>query len=116
MGHVLNPREAKKMDEPIKVTVKTEGAGSEVVKAIHASKSYVGSAFLSLLFYYVGFFLIGLICNLVFLSQSNESKRISGVSPSGRGCLLVLLWVHLILPAIGILLFLLLGGWAAGGL
>jgi putative component of membrane protein insertase Oxa1/YidC/SpoIIIJ protein YidD len=80
----FNPRTKNRMSEKVEITVNTEGMGDEIVKAVHASKSYVASAFLTLLLYYVGFFIIGLICNIVFLSQSNESKRIVGANPSGR--------------------------------
>lgn len=101
------------MSEKTEITLNTEGMGDEIVKAVHASKSYVASAFLTLLLYYVGFFIVGLICNIVFLSQSNESKRIIGANPSGRGCLVFLLWVHIILPIIFITLLLAGGGLAA---
>ena len=101
------------MNDKTEITVKAEGIGDEIIKAIHASKSYVGSAFLTLLLYYVGFYFIGLICNIVFISKSNESKRIAGVSPSGRGCLVFLLWVHIFIPIIVIMVFLAGGGLAA---
>ena len=97
------------------ITLSAKGLGDEVVKAVHAAKSYVGLAFLTLLLYYVGFFIIGLICNLVFLAQANESRRIVGSSPSGRGCLLFLLWTHLLIPIIIILIVIAGGGLAALG-
>lgn len=100
------------MSEKTEITVNTEGMGDEIVKAVHASKSYVATAFLTLLLYYVGFFIIGLICNIVFLSQSNESKRIVGASPSGRGCLVFLLWVHIVIPIILLILFMMTGVFA----
>ena len=79
------------------------GMGAEMAKAQHMSKSYVGRAFLTLVLYYIGFYVVGLIFNLIYLSAANKSKQISGVSPSGRGCLIVLLWVNLIIPLILIL-------------
>ena len=82
---------------------KFKGMGDEMVKAVHQSKSFIGSAFLTLILYYVGFYIIGLIVNLAYLSSANKSKRIAGVSPSGRGCLIFLLWFHLIIPIILIL-------------
>jgi len=87
--------------------------GDEVLKGVHAAKSYVGVAFLTLILYYIGFFIVGLICNLVFLSQANQSKRIAGSSPSGRGCLLFLLWTHLLIPIILIIILLAGGGLAS---
>lgn len=86
------------------ITVSAKGMGDEIAKAVHASKSYVGMSFLTLLLYYIGFYIIGLICNLVFLSQANQSKRIAGSSPSGRGCLLFLLWTHLLIPILVIIM------------
>lgn len=97
------------MADKTEITVNATGLGTEIIKAVHASKSYVGSAFLTLLLYYIGFYIVGLIFNLVYLSKSNESKRIIGASPSGRGCLIVLLWVHIILPLL-VILFLLVSG------
>jgi hypothetical protein len=101
------------MSDKTEITINAEGLGDEILKTIHATKSYVGSAFLTLLFYYVGFFFIGLICNIFFLSKSNESQRISGVSPSGRGCLVFLLWVHILLPIIAIIILMATGVFAA---
>ncbi|MBL7107779.1 MAG: DUF4339 domain-containing protein [Candidatus Cloacimonetes bacterium] len=80
-----------------------QGMGNELAKGIHASKSYTGAAFLTLVLYYVGFYIGGLICNLIYLSSANKSKRISGVNPSGRGCLIFLLWTHLIIPILAII-------------
>jgi hypothetical protein len=95
------------------ITISAKGVGDEVVRAVHASKSYVGMAFLTLLLYYIGFYIVGLVCNLVFLSQANQSRRIAGSSPSGRGCLLFLLWTHLLIPILLIILLLAGGGLAS---
>jgi len=101
------------MSDKTETTVKSEGIGNEILKGIHAAKSYVGPAWVTLLLYYIGFFFVGLICNLVFLSKSKETMRITGASPSGRGCLLFLLWTHIIIPMIFILIFIVSGGFAA---
>lgn len=101
--------EGGKNGSPKAITISTEGLGDEVLKGIHGAKSYVGTAFLTLLFYYVGFYIVGLICNLVFISQANNSKRIAGSSPSGRGCLFLLIWVHLVIPIL-VGMILILGG------
>jgi hypothetical protein len=61
-------------------------------------KSYTLKAVLTLVLYYVGFYIVGLIVNLVFLSEANSDQRASGVSPSGKGCLIFLLIFHLIIP------------------
>lgn len=84
---------------------KFSGMGYEMTKAVHASKSYTGWAFLTLILYWVGFYIIGLIANIAFLSAANKSKRISGVSPSGRGCLIFLIWFHIITLIIIVLLY-----------
>lgn len=103
------------MSDKTEVVVKTEGLGDEILKGIHTAKSYVGPAWVTLALYYVGFFFIGLVCNLVFLSKSKESMRITGSNPSGRGCLLFLLWVHLIIPVIVFAVLVLIGGVASAG-
>jgi hypothetical protein len=76
------------------------------------AKSYLGEAFITLILYYLGFGLIGLIANLMFLSNARRDER-QGVITQNVGCLQVLLWVHLILIAIGCIVaivFLALGG------
>lgn len=85
--------------------------GNEMERALHSSKSYVGAAILTWALYYIGFFIIGLIVNIVYLSSSKKTMLITGSSPSGRGCLWLLLWFHLIIPLILIVL-LLTGGLA----
>jgi len=97
------------MSNDSNVNVKMEGMGNEFAKAIHGAKSYIGKAFLTFFLYYVGFYFIGLIVNLLFLSQANESKRIVGRSPSGRGCLIFLLLSHLLIPIIVVILLVTVG-------
>jgi predicted RNA-binding Zn-ribbon protein involved in translation (DUF1610 family) len=100
-------------DDSATLSISAEGLSDEVLKGIHGAKSYVGTAFLTLLFYYIGFYLIGLICNLIFISQANNSRRISGSSPSGRGCLLLLIWIHLIIPMIVLIILVFTGALSA---
>lgn len=83
--------------------------GDEIARGIHGSKSFVGVAFLTLLLYYFGFYVIGLIANMLFLSSAKQTMRITGRSPSGRGCLLFLLWTHLFIPIILIVLLVTIG-------
>lgn len=64
---------------------------------IHPS-SYVGKAFISFALYYLGFYIIGLISNIIFLSEANREERLIGTSPPGKGCLQVLIWIHVVLP------------------
>lgn len=92
----------------LNVSTLTEGktmSQNDMGKAIIGTKSYVGSAVLTFVLYYVGFYVVGLLCNLLFLSQAKETQRVSGNPPSGKGCLSFLLWTHLIIPIILIILF-----------
>lgn len=91
------------------ITVSVDELGHEIHKGIEASKSYVGLAFLTLLLYYAGFYFVGLICNLIFISQANQSQRVSGTSPAGKGCLVFLIWFHLLIPIIVIFILMLTG-------
>ncbi len=82
--------------------------------AYRPEKSYLAEAFISLVLYYLGFGLIGLIANLIFLSNARRDER-QGVITSNVGCLQALLWVHIaliILGCIAAIIFLALGGFA----
>lgn len=94
---------ARKGSVPRKREKRYDGFGGELAKGIHASKSFVGAAFLTLILYYLGFYIFGLIANLLYLSSANHTKRMIGYSPPGRGCLVFLLWVHLIIPLLIVL-------------
>lgn len=78
-------------------------------RAIASTKSFVGSAFLAWILYYIGFYLIGLIVNICYLSSASRIKRETGVSPSGKGCLSFLLFTHFWLPLILIIFLLVFG-------
>ena len=73
--------------------------GYDVVRALKSQESYVGKAFITFIMY-LFFWLPGLVINLIFLSDANKTKRIVGVTPSGHGCLVSLLWIFVILPII----------------
>jgi hypothetical protein len=55
----------------------------------------------------VGFWIIGLIANIVFLSQARADERMFGAAPPGKGCLTALLWVFAWIPLIVVFLMLL---------
>lgn len=78
-------------------------------------KNYMGEAFLTLLLYYVGLGIVGLIANVIFLNNANRDER-QGMYVRNKGCLTILLWVHvigMILGCIGAIIFLFfLGGMA----
>lgn len=82
----------------------TDNRRSDLLYAAHAGKSYVGAAFLTWIFYYIGFYIIGLIMNIVYLNQASTTSKVTGTSPSGYGCLQFLIFVHVILPILLILM------------
>nr|MBN1228219.1 hypothetical protein [Anaerolineae bacterium] len=78
------------------------------------TKSYLGEAFITLILYYVGAGVLGLIANIIFLSKANNDQR-SGMQVENKGCLSALLWVHIILGVLGCIggiIFMALGGLA----
>jgi len=66
---------------------------------VAAERSFVGPALLSWVMYYVGFYVVGLVLNIKYLSDSKEIQDATGKAPAGRGCLWALLIVHLWVPA-----------------
>ncbi|MGC9316603.1 MAG: hypothetical protein ACP5KN_01035 [Armatimonadota bacterium] len=71
-----------------------------------AERRYGGAAVLTWFLYYVGFGLIGLIVNIIYLSEARRHAQTSGTAPAGTGCLWALLVVHIALPLIGIVVVL----------
>ena len=63
--------------------------------AYRPEKSYLAEAFITLILYYVGFFIVGLIANIIFLNKANEDER-NGLLVRNKGCLSALLWVQII--------------------
>jgi len=86
------------------------GIGQEVSYALHMNKSYVGKSFITLLLYYFGFYIGGLIANILFFSEADRTKKVTGQSPPGYGCLVFLIVTHIILPLILVFLLILSGG------
>ena len=76
----------------------------------------MGSAFLVWLLYYIGFYIIGLILNFMYLSEAKRIERETGISPSGKGCLSLLLFLHFWLPLLLLFLLLITGGALLGDL
>jgi len=72
-------------------------------------ESMTGKAWLTFFAYYFGFFIAGLIMNIVFLCKSNSVKKATGHHPPGHGCLVFLLFFHVLLPLLLLILI------AAGG-
>ncbi|MBN1312499.1 MAG: hypothetical protein JXB30_13880 [Anaerolineae bacterium] len=63
-------------------------------------KDYLGEALITLVLYYVGFGLIGLIVNIVFLGNARRDQSM-GIATRNVGCLQAVLWVHIALMVIG---------------
>lgn len=64
-----------------------------------ASRNYIGSGLITLALYYVGFFFLGLISNIILLSETEKSKRLNnGNPPKGRNLLIILLIYHIVFP------------------
>lgn len=82
------------------------GEGSAIDDATQESisplppRSYLNSAVLTLILYGVGFGIVGLIANIVYLSSANTYEHKTGQAPEGKGCLVALIWVFAIIPLI----------------
>lgn len=88
------------------------GLGNEMEYSYHASKSYVGPAVLTTFLYYFGFFIVGLIVNILFLNSAKLTKSIIQRDPPGYVFLQVVLWIHLALIIIAVIIIFAVGGFA----
>ena len=77
----------------------------DMVRAIAATRSFYGPAILTLVLYWFTFWIGGVIANIIYLNSANNTQKLSGVSPEGKGCLWVLLITHVFLPWVLICLF-----------
>ena len=84
----------------------------DTMRAIAATRSYVGPAIWTLVLYYLLFYIGGLIANIAYLSSANNTERITGIAPEGKGCLWALLIVHFIVPVVLIIFLVIMGGLA----
>jgi hypothetical protein len=71
-------------------------------------KSFTGKAILTLVLYYIGFWIGGFIANLIFLNESKREARRLGRSPDGAGCLGILWFFHVTLPIIAIIILMII--------
>ena len=78
-------------------------------KAIMYTRSFVGSAFLTWIMYYVGFFIVGFIMNLSYLGEAKKIKEYTGQSPEGMGCLQFIMFTHVYLPIILVIILTIAG-------
>src|SRR5947209_5700104 len=58
------------------------------------TKSYTTPAIISLMLYFF-FWIPGFIANVVYLLEANKTKKITGRTPEGYGCLVALLCIAL---------------------
>lgn len=70
-----------------------------------ALRSYTTPAMITLALYFL-FWIPGVIANIVYLVAANDDRRKSGLDPQGRGCLLMLGIVFILLPVFGFCAFL----------
>lgn len=68
------------------------------VYMVSEPKSFVWQSLLTFLLYYVGFWIIGFIANILFLGAANREQERTGKTPSGAGCLQFLIFIHVTLP------------------
>ena len=106
---VQQPQQPQKPEQP-SAQEQGQAISDGVAKGIALHKSFVSQAFLTLLLYYVGFYIVGLIFNVVYLVEANRIQKMAGQSPSGKGCLTFLLITHLVGPVLIVILFLVTGG------
>ncbi len=82
------------------------------------TRSYVTPAVITMVLYLV-LWLPGLIANIVFWQEASRTERLIGRSPEGKGCLLALFIVFVLLPVVlvcvGIALFATVGSVRTGG-
>jgi hypothetical protein len=77
--------------------------------AYRPEKDYLGESLITLLLYYVGFWIVGLIINIVFLGNARRDQSM-GIMTRNVGCLQALLWFHIaamVISIIGACIFLL---------
>lgn len=68
------------------------------------AKSYIGQALISLALYYLGFWIVGLVVNVLFLREALQYRRSTARPVSGVGCLWAVLVVHVVVPLSAVLL------------
>lgn len=106
-------KEIAKADPPPVVdnprNVGQPGMGTDLAVALAAQKTYGSKAFFVFFLYWL-LWLPGFIMNMVYLSEAKNVQRMTGQSPSGMGCLWLLLIVYVVLPVVVILVVVLGGG------
>ena len=68
--------------------------------AYRPEKDYLGEALITLVLYYIGLGIVGLIVNIVFLGNARRDQNM-GIVTRNVGCLQAILWFHIAVMAIG---------------
>jgi len=64
-------------------------------REVFISRSFVGPAILSAALYWLGFYVVGLVVNLIYIGEARKLALQTGHAQSGSGCLWTILVVHL---------------------
>jgi hypothetical protein len=81
--------------------------GTEVAVALAMQQTYGGKAFWVWVLYWF-MWLPGAVMNIVYWNEAKRTRRITGVAPSGMGCLTFLLVSHIVLPLLVLAFFVML--------
>ncbi len=63
------------------------------------TKSYTTPAIITLVLY-IFLWIPGLIANIIYLLEANKTKKITGTNPDGYGCLIAMLVLVVVPPAL----------------
>lgn len=72
---------------------------NDMQKAMATTKSYVGAAIVTFVAY-LFFWIPGIIFNIMYINDAKRMQKIAGRSLPGTGCLWILLFINLIIPAL----------------
>lgn len=78
------------------------------VHIVSPPKPFIWQSILTFFLYYLGFWIIGFIANLIFLGDAKREKERTGRTPSGSGCLDILIFFHVTVPVLLICISLIL--------
>jgi pSer/pThr/pTyr-binding forkhead associated (FHA) protein len=92
---VMEPQAPTTMEvlRPAAASANPTGGASDESSGWEPRESFSGAAAMTLLFYFLGFWIVGLIMNLVYLSKANEVTERTGEDPPGKGSLVLLFFL-----------------------
>jgi len=94
------------VSQPQQVVGSSTGSESKrpiTIVSSSSPNSMVSSAVLTLILYYLGFYVIGFILNVVLLFSAASQKKQSGQHVPGSGCLWLIFIIHFVIP-VGLLI------------